>query len=165
MRCTRRGDSGGGPARRQALDAYRGGLPEFPGISAFSGIAKIELSPKMVSYPWDLVNFNGGEIVSDFGLLAPDRGQRKRGMIYDGAHLINPENIVVGEGSRVKPGVVLDAETGPIWIGNNVTVFPNAVIEGPAFVGIDPSSRSVRRYTKTQASVPCARLAARWRGL
>jgi UDP-N-acetylglucosamine diphosphorylase/glucosamine-1-phosphate N-acetyltransferase len=119
----------------RALDAYRGGLPEFPGISAFSGIAKIELSPKMVSYPWDLVNFNGGEIVSDFGLLAPDRGQRKRGMIYDGAHLINPENIVVGEGSRVKPGVVLDAETGPIWIGNNVTVFPNAVIEGPAFVG------------------------------
>jgi UDP-N-acetylglucosamine diphosphorylase/glucosamine-1-phosphate N-acetyltransferase len=89
----------------------------------------------MVSYPWDLVNFNGGEIVSDFGLLAPERGQRMRGTVYEGAHLINPENIVIGEGSRVKPGVVLDGETGPIWIGNNVTVFPNAVIEGPAFVG------------------------------
>jgi UDP-N-acetylglucosamine diphosphorylase / glucose-1-phosphate thymidylyltransferase / UDP-N-acetylgalactosamine diphosphorylase / glucosamine-1-phosphate N-acetyltransferase / galactosamine-1-phosphate N-acetyltransferase len=119
----------------KALDALRGGLPEFPGISAFRGIPKTGVSPKIVSYPWDLVNFNGGEIVSDFGLLAPERGQRMRGTVYEGAHLINPENIVIGEGSRVKPGVVLDGETGPIWIGNNVTVFPNAVIEGPAFVG------------------------------
>jgi UDP-N-acetylglucosamine diphosphorylase/glucosamine-1-phosphate N-acetyltransferase len=115
--------------------ALRGGLPEFPGISAFPGLPKTELSPKMVSYPWDLVNFNGAEIVSDFALVAPERGQRMRGTVYEGAHLINPGNIVIGEGTKVKPGVVLDGETGPIWIGSNVTVFPNAVIEGPAFIG------------------------------
>ena len=118
-----------------SLDALRSRLPEFPGVSAFPGLPKTELSLKMVSYPWDLVNFNGAEIVSDFGLLAPERGERIRGTVYEGAHLMDPGNIVIGEGSRVKPGVVLDGETGPIWIGNNVTVFPNAVIEGPAFVG------------------------------
>jgi UDP-N-acetylglucosamine diphosphorylase/glucosamine-1-phosphate N-acetyltransferase len=35
----------------------------------------------------------------------------------------------------VKPGVVLDAEGGPIYIGKKAKVFPNAVIEGPAFIG------------------------------
>jgi UDP-N-acetylglucosamine diphosphorylase/glucosamine-1-phosphate N-acetyltransferase len=119
----------------KVLDAFRSGLPEFPGISSFPGIPQTGLSPRMVSYPWDLVNFNGPEIVSDFQLLAPERGERMRGKVYEGAHLINPENIVIGEGSKVKPGVVLDGESGPIWLGNNVTVFPNAVIEGPAFVG------------------------------
>jgi UDP-N-acetylglucosamine diphosphorylase/glucosamine-1-phosphate N-acetyltransferase len=89
----------------------------------------------MISYPWDLVNLNGAEIVADFALLAPEKEKRMRGTVYEGAHLVNPGNIVIGEGSKVKPGVVLDAEGGPIWIGNNVTVFPNAVIEGPAFVG------------------------------
>jgi UDP-N-acetylglucosamine diphosphorylase/glucosamine-1-phosphate N-acetyltransferase len=119
----------------RTLDALRGKLPEFPEISAFPGLPKTELSPKMVSYPWDLVNFNGAEIVSDFRLLAPEKGEKMRGTVYEGAHLINPGNIVIGEGSGVKPGVVLDGEAGPIWIGNNVTVFPNAVIEGPAYIG------------------------------
>ncbi|HMK39802.1 MAG TPA: transferase, partial [Bacteroidota bacterium] len=119
----------------RALDALRSRVPEFPGISSFPGLPAAAVSPKMVSYPWDLVNFNGAEIVSDFMLLAPERSLRMRGTLYEGAHLINPGNIVIGEGSKVKPGVVLDGETGPIWIGNNVTVFPNAVIEGPAFIG------------------------------
>jgi UDP-N-acetylglucosamine diphosphorylase/glucosamine-1-phosphate N-acetyltransferase len=30
---------------------------------------------------------------------------------------------------------VLDAENGPIYIGKNVKILPNAVIEGPAYVG------------------------------
>ncbi len=119
----------------RVLESFRGGLPEFPGVSAFPGLPVTSLEAKMVSYPWDLVNLNGPEIVSDFALLAPEQGSRMRGTVYEGAHLVNPGNIVIGEGSKVKPGVVLDAEGGPIWIGNNVTVFPNAVIEGPAFVG------------------------------
>ncbi|HTY59706.1 MAG TPA: GlmU family protein [Bacteroidota bacterium] len=116
-------------------EALRAGIPEFPGISSFPGLPKTEVAPKMISYPWDLVNLNGPEIVADFSLLAPEREKRMRGTVYGGAHLVNPGNIVLGEGSKVKPGVVLDAEAGPIWIGSNVTVFPNAVIEGPAFVG------------------------------
>jgi UDP-N-acetylglucosamine diphosphorylase/glucosamine-1-phosphate N-acetyltransferase len=119
----------------KSLDAVRENVPGFPGVSTFPGVPKAELSAKLVSYPWDLVHQNGAEIVADFALLAPARGERMKGTVYEGAHLINPAGIVIGGGSRVKPGVVLDAEGGPIWIGDNVTVFPNAVIEGPAFVG------------------------------
>jgi UDP-N-acetylglucosamine diphosphorylase/glucosamine-1-phosphate N-acetyltransferase len=43
--------------------------------------------------------------------------------------------MILGEGCRVRPGAVLDAEEGPIILGRNVTVMSNAVIEGPAYVG------------------------------
>ncbi|MBI4810593.1 MAG: transferase, partial [Ignavibacteriales bacterium] len=43
--------------------------------------------------------------------------------------------IIIGKGSKIKPGAVLDAEKGPIIIGINVTIMPNAVIEGPVFIG------------------------------
>ena len=118
-----------------SLDRVRGALPETISISTFGDLSKTDINVKLVDYPWDLVNNNGQEIVSDFVSVTGDTNVLIRGMVYEGAHLMNRENIVIGEGSKIKPGVVLDAENGPIYIGNNVTVFPNAVIEGPAFVG------------------------------
>ena len=38
------------------------------------------------------------------------------GKVYDGVHLIDKENIYIAAGAKVKPGVVLDAEGGPIFI-------------------------------------------------
>ncbi len=116
-------------------EGMRGVLPETIMISTFGGLPSTEIKVKMINYPWDLINNNGQEIVSDFVSVAPNPEGRIRGVVYEGAHLLNREKIVIGEGSKVKPSVVLDAENGPIFIGNNVTVFPTAVIEGPAFVG------------------------------
>jgi UDP-N-acetylglucosamine diphosphorylase/glucosamine-1-phosphate N-acetyltransferase len=41
----------------------------------------------------------------------------------------------IGKDVDLKPGVVLDASTGPIFIEKNVTIFPNAVIQGPFYIG------------------------------
>jgi len=41
------------------------------------------------------------------------------GKIYDGVHLLNEHFIHIDEGAKIKPGVVLDAENGPIYIGKN----------------------------------------------
>ena len=38
-------------------------------------------------------------------------------------------------GRSIKPCVVIDAEDGPVWIGDNVTIFPHSYIQGPAFIG------------------------------
>ncbi|MCZ6634941.1 MAG: hypothetical protein O7G87_16200 [bacterium] len=35
----------------------------------------------------------------------------------------------------IKPCVVIDAEDGPVWIGQNVTVMPHTTIRGPAYLG------------------------------
>ncbi|MCG3126684.1 MAG: hypothetical protein CHACPFDD_01536 [Phycisphaerae bacterium] len=86
-------------------------------------------SIRMVRYPWDLIAANGDELrrqLTRSGIV---------GTVYDGAHLVNPAAIHVAAGARVKPGVVLDAESGPIEIDESATIEPNAVLQGPCYVG------------------------------
>lgn len=99
----------------------------------FAGFEQIQVDVKFIRYPWNLVNNNGEQIVADFKSLV---GKKKsKGKIYSGAYLLNKKQIFVDAGATVKPGVVLDAENGPIYIAKNAKIFPNAVIEGPAFIG------------------------------
>lgn len=86
---------------------------------------------ELMEYPWQLVHENEKEIVRQFAGVARDI----KGRIYPGAHLINEAAIHIGAGSKIKPGVVLDAENGPIFIAHDVTIQPNTVVIGPAFIG------------------------------
>lgn len=93
-----------------------------------------DLFPGIIfNYPWDLVNNTAEKIDKDFERLK----QKKNifGIVDVGAHLLNKKKIIIGKGSAIKPGVVLDAERGSIIIGENVTIMPNAVVEGPVFIG------------------------------
>lgn len=94
----------------------------------------IEVNINKVDFIWDLISYNGKEIVNDFVRLTGGRGSR-HGKIYDGVTFVNEDMIHVDEGSVIKPGVVIDAEDGPVYIGKNVKVFPNSVFIGPAFIG------------------------------
>ncbi|MBI1805435.1 MAG: GlmU family protein [Ignavibacteria bacterium] len=90
----------------------------------------------LVRYPWELVHHTAAQIEKDFALLKKTaRGAAMRGTVYPGAHLLNKKNVLIGKSSAIKSGAVLDAEHGPIVLGQNVTVMPNAVIEGPTFIG------------------------------
>jgi UDP-N-acetylglucosamine diphosphorylase/glucosamine-1-phosphate N-acetyltransferase len=48
---------------------------------------------------------------------------------------VNPEQIHLGPGVRVKPGAILNAEDGPIYVGEDATLFEQAVVRGPCWVG------------------------------
>lgn len=103
---------------REALATHReAAIPEAAGF--------------LVNYPWQLIHENAAEITRQ----SQGRQFSVDGRIYPGAHLITEHPIHVGAGSKIKPGAVLDAESGPIWIGDNVTVHPSAVIAGPAYIG------------------------------
>ncbi len=102
-------------------------------FSQLGNIRKTEVEANLINYPWDLVNQNPKEIEYDFYCLN-ERGQIS-GNVSKHAILLNRENISLGSGSDVKAGAVLDAEHGPICVGENVTIMSNAVIEGPAFIG------------------------------
>lgn len=85
---------------------------------------------RALSHPWDIVHANGAELrrqCNQGGVLA--------GEVSPGAHLLNARDIHVAAGARIKPGVVLDAENGPIHIDHDVLIQPNAVIEGPCAIG------------------------------
>ncbi|MCD4828232.1 MAG: hypothetical protein K8R90_02215 [Candidatus Cloacimonetes bacterium] len=82
---------------------------------------------------WDLVLANGEQIAADFADFFYDSESQ-----FDtelGVTVLNPENIWVGEGVVLKPGVVIDAGEGPVIIDEGAHVGANAVIEGPVFIG------------------------------
>lgn len=87
----------------------------------------------LVKYPWDLIDRNGSEIVSDAKFSA-NLGQLE-GTIDDGVHILGKENVYVSKSARVMPGVVIDATAGPVWIDQNARIMPQAVLEGPIAVG------------------------------
>lgn len=102
--------------------------------ASLAGCASVELPPDsgiLINYPWQLVKENASEIERQCGLAAMDLA----GQICDGAHVVNGSAIHVGEGSKVKPAAVLDAESGPIYMGENVTIQSGAVIQGPCYIG------------------------------
>lgn len=94
-------------------------------------IRQVELT--LANYLWDIVKNNREELGKDLSALT-GKG-RTRGKVYDGVHILNPQRVFLGKGSRVKPGCVLDAEEGPIYIGEDAEIMPNAVIVGPAYIG------------------------------
>lgn len=100
-----------------------------------SSITKKDSEAVLLNYSWDFVGQNGDAINYDFSNLVDKSSGMIKGKVYDGVFMVNEENIFIDEDAKVKPGVVLDAEEGPIYIGKGAKVFPNAVIEGPCFIG------------------------------
>jgi UDP-N-acetylglucosamine diphosphorylase/glucosamine-1-phosphate N-acetyltransferase len=118
--------------------ALRHDFSEISLAEHFSELKRIAVDVTLIGFPWHLISHNGAEIRSDFSLLTSTQRsntRRSRPTIYKGAHLLNNKEIHVGAGASIMPGVVLDAENGPIYIGGHAKIFPNAVVEGPAFIG------------------------------
>ncbi|MEM1125728.1 MAG: putative sugar nucleotidyl transferase [Bacteroidota bacterium] len=87
----------------------------------------------LMAWPWELIHRHLRAMHEPFPGQTP-RG-RHDGQVDAGSHLLNPEAITIEAGARVKPGVVIDAETGPVWIGPGVRVLPHVYIQGPAYIG------------------------------
>lgn len=88
---------------------------------------------ELFRWPWELVLANARNLLVDWR----QRGYRGEcwGKIDPGAYLLAPEGVHIGLHSRIKPTVVIDAENGPVWIGESVTIMPHSFIAGPAFIG------------------------------
>jgi UDP-N-acetylglucosamine diphosphorylase/glucosamine-1-phosphate N-acetyltransferase len=107
------------------------------------GFNVTKVNARLVQYPWDLIDINKDQIKSDFTSHIKDG--LIQGTICEGVHMIKDSQIFIGKNTVIKPGCVLDAENGHIYIGNNVKISSNSVIEGPGFIGdnvvIQPLSR------------------------
>ena len=122
----------------------------------FASLPRKQINVKMITYPWDLITHNGEQLAVDYKELTFRSKKKIKGKVFNGAYLLNKKNIFIGEGSKVKPGVVLDAESGPIYIGKNVTIFPNSVIEGPAYIGDNSIVKiGAKIYSNTSVGPVC----------
>lgn len=99
----------------------------------FSWFGQKEVDFVNIKYWWDLVHKNPEMLEKDFQFLEKDG--IISGKVYPNVSLLNEKNIYIAEGTVVKPGCVLDAEEGPVFIDENAEIFPNSTIIGPVYIG------------------------------
>lgn len=90
---------------------------------------------ELLEWPWTFINRNHQALVDDWELVRPPAFAGRQPPA--GVHVLAPEMVTIGDETRIKPGVVVDAEDGPVWIGRNVTILPHSFVQGPAYIGDD----------------------------
>lgn len=110
-------------------------LDELQTREALAGLPRRDVSAHvtLLDWPWEIVDANEHRLIADWS----DDQARVEGTVLPGSHLVNPAAVHLGAGTRVKPCVVIDAEDGPVWIGERVTILPHTYIQGPAYIGND----------------------------
>lgn len=76
---------------------------------------------------WQLFEYNDAAIQADFDLLTQGRSSQK---LSDTNQVLAAENIFVEEGAKVECAI-LNASTGPIYIGKNAEIMEGAIVRGP----------------------------------
>ncbi len=94
---------------------------------------EINAEVTVIDYFWDFLRLNADTISKDSidtyllgKTLSP---------VESSVFMVNKEHIFVGKDVTIKPGVVLDATNGPIFIDNNACILPNVTIMGPVYIG------------------------------
>jgi len=101
--------------------------------SALNKLPSIAVEGALITYPWDLVHKNADQINDDFAFIKGN-GQIL-GKLYPDVTLLAQENIYLAPAAELHPGVVVNSESGPVYIAAEARIMSNAVIEGPAYIG------------------------------
>ncbi len=121
------------------LESFKNNIKDSIDIENFVGIPVEEVEAKTFNYIWDLINYNSKELNNEFEFQFNKRKKKNQkrieGKVFEGVHLVEKKEIIIEKDAVVKPGVVIDASKGPVYIDKNVEIFPNAVIKGPAYIG------------------------------
>ncbi|MCE7856689.1 MAG: hypothetical protein DYG97_09135, partial [Ignavibacteria bacterium CHB3] len=86
---------------------------EFINTQLISNFLSVEVDIPVANYLWDLSYLNGEEIQNDFKIYTKGKSSAKKK--YPGVNFVNKKNIFISKDVEIKPGVVLDASTGPIF--------------------------------------------------
>ena len=80
-----------------------------------------------ISNSWDIFSENGVELASDFKVLTSGR---KSQTINVTNTIVGLENVFVEEGASISCAII-NAESGPVYIGKNAVVMEGSIIKGP----------------------------------
>ncbi len=75
----------------------------------------------------DIFSLNGEAIKADFELLTKNRISQE---IPAHVQCISPENVFIEEGAEISP-CIINAETGPVYIGKDAKILEGCLIRGP----------------------------------
>src|ERR1700744_5794490 len=90
-------------------------------------IDRILTHGRLIRYPWHIFQHNSEALLEDFDLITTGRVSQA---IPSGVQVVNPAAIFIEEGARLSH-CVLNASTGPIYIGCDAEIMEGALIRGP----------------------------------
>ncbi len=123
--------SGEGLTRENKVIALRTPEDEVPGV--ISGKMTVYTQRiTVIDQVWKIFQFNGEQIQADFKLITSNR--ESAGIQDPHTKMYSPENIFIEEGVYIR-AAVLNAETGPIYLGKDSIVQEGAIIRGPFALG------------------------------
>ncbi len=82
---------------------------------------------RRLRYPWQIFQWNDEMLRSDFSLVTKNKKSKP---INDTNRCINPEDIFIEEGATVNCSI-MNALSGPVYIGKNATIMEGSMIRGP----------------------------------
>jgi UDP-N-acetylglucosamine diphosphorylase/glucosamine-1-phosphate N-acetyltransferase len=106
------------------LDLYREKTSDIPDVRT---------SATLFEYLWDFVAEIDDAVRAEFS--AHQHLHSSGAVVHPGAHLLGREQIVLCDHVEVLPGAVIDARSGPVYIGANTRVESHAAMYGPSAVG------------------------------
>jgi UDP-N-acetylglucosamine diphosphorylase/glucosamine-1-phosphate N-acetyltransferase len=86
---------------------------------------------KRLEYPWQIFQWNDKILRNDFDYIL---SVKKSALLPGNNQYINPENIFIDEGAVVNVSII-NASTGPVYIGKNSVVMEGSMIRGPFALG------------------------------
>jgi len=98
-------------------------------------ISRLETTATLYDYCWDIVADIEKEICEDFEYMKSSFSHSQNKTIHDGAFIINKSNTFLDDGVEISPSAVIDASRGPVYIGADSKIEPQAAIFGPCFIG------------------------------
>ncbi len=84
-------------------------------------------SIQSIHYPWDIFLLNGWALKKDFELVTAGR---QSAVLSATNRAISPENIFIEEGAVVEYSII-NASTGPVYIGKNAVIMEGCMVRGP----------------------------------
>ncbi len=87
----------------------------------------LSIPPMVINRPWDIFTLNGPALEADFQLLTKNRISAEPSPTNI---VLKPEYVFIENDARIE-GAILNADTGPIYIGEHAEIMEGSVVRGP----------------------------------
>lgn len=120
-------------------------------LSAFAHVGN-HAAVQRLTHPWQLMQWNDAQIRTDFVLAIKNRITQP---IPETVHAVQPAQIFIEEGARLSY-CILNAATGPIYIGKNAEIMEGSAVRGPFVLGENSALKmNSRVYGATTLGPSC----------
>lgn len=106
--------------------AIKQDINHIPSLSDFKKVYDYIDPIVEVLNPWDIFSQNGVALQNDFDLMTQNRKSEK---ISETNKVLNPARVFVEPGAKIEC-CILNAETGPIYIGKDALIMEGSIIRG-----------------------------------